>query len=163
GLDAARTVANDGVKIFTLGIGSNERPFVQTYDEEGKPSGMLSDADGRPVRVGLDDQGLRQIAQVTGGGYLMVDPARFGAARVQAAIAGRERTEEEARFEREPDDVGRFLLVPAFLILVLGAIVRERRAKVDVTANESAIANVGVNANVRENTGANRANAAMIL
>jgi len=157
GADAARTAAAEGVKIFTLGIGSNERPFVQTFDEDGKPSGMLSDGDGRPVRVGLDDAALRQIAQLSGGEYLTVDPQRFGVERVQAAIAGLERTEEEARFEREPDDVGRFILVPAFLLLVLGAIVRERRTSAN--ANASANVNVNVNANANER----RAIAAMIL
>jgi Ca-activated chloride channel family protein len=161
GLDAARSAAKDGVKIFTLGIGSNDRPFVQTYDDDGKPNGMLSDADGRPVRVGLDEQALRQMAQLTGGEYLTVDPQRFGVERVQKAIAGLERTEEEARFEREPDDIGRYLLVPAFLLLVLGAIVRERRSAAAMkTAAESA--SVTPAAKDRPASGA-RAVAAMIL
>jgi Ca-activated chloride channel family protein len=165
GVDAARAAAADGVKIFTLGIGSNERPFVQTYDEDGKPNGMLSDGDGRPVRVGLDEQALKQIAQVSGGEYLTVDPQRFGVERVQSAIAGLERTEEEARFEREPDDVGRFLLVPAFLLLVLGAIVRERRANANVNVNVNA--NASETSTRREPSGRtptqSRAVAAMIL
>jgi Ca-activated chloride channel family protein len=127
GVEAARAAAREGIKIFTLGIGSNDRPFVQTFDEDGKPNGMLQDPDGRPVRVGLDEAALRQMAAVSGGDYVAVDPQRFGVERVQQAIANLERTEEEARFEREPDDVGRFLLVPAFLVLLLGALVRERR------------------------------------
>lgn len=163
GLDAARAAAKDGVKIFTLGIGSNERPFVQTYDDDGKPNGMLSDSDGRPVRVGLDEQALRQIAQLTGGEYLTVDPQRFGVERVQNAIAGLERTEEEARFEREPDDIGRYLLVPAFLLLVLGAIVRERRSSAAMKAvHENANANANDRTKDRPASGA-RAVAAMIL
>ena len=56
---------------------------------------------------------------------------------MQKEIESLERTEEEARFEREPDDVGRFLLVPAFLLLVLGAIIRERKR---VEAQSAAIA-----------------------
>jgi tetratricopeptide (TPR) repeat protein len=48
---------------------------------------------------------------------------------VQSAIAKLERTEEAARFEREPDDVGRWFLVPAFLVLTAAACVRERRRR----------------------------------
>jgi Ca-activated chloride channel family protein len=127
GLEEAKLALSEGVRIFTLGIGSSERPFVQMFDDEGRPAGQLTDESGRPVRVGLDEAALRQIAQLTGGEYMALDPHRFGVERVAQAIQGLERTEEEARFEREPDDVGRFALVPAFLLLAAGALVRERR------------------------------------
>ena len=130
GLEAAREAAKAGIKIFTLGIGSTDAPYVQLFDEDGHASGMIADESGRPVRVGLDEAALRQIAQVSGGEFVLVDPLRFGVERVRQAIAGLERTEEEARYEREPEDIGRFLLLPAFLLLVLEALVRERRREV---------------------------------
>src|SRR5262249_11480962 len=69
GVAAARAAAAAGIKVFTLGIGSTDRPYVQLYDEDGHAAGMLADGEGRPVRVGLDESALRQIAQLSGGEY----------------------------------------------------------------------------------------------
>jgi Ca-activated chloride channel homolog len=129
GVAAAKKAAALGIKIFTLGIGSNEKPPVPLYDEDGKQHGYVSDDNGDPVRVGLDAAALQQIASLSGGEYVSLDPRRFGVDRVQAAIANLERTEEAARFEREPDDVGRWFLMPAFLVLTFAACVRERRRR----------------------------------
>jgi Ca-activated chloride channel family protein len=138
GVAAARDAAALGIRIYTLGIGSAERPFVQLTDAEGKSTGYLSGSDGEPVRVGLDEAALRQIATAAGGEYVTLDPRRFGVERVQSAIAGLERTQEAARFEREPEDVGRFFLLPAFILLLLEASVRERKRVAKKIAEESA-------------------------
>jgi Ca-activated chloride channel family protein len=129
GIEAARKAAALGIKIFTLGIGSNEKPPVPLFDEDGKQHGYVTDEGGEPVRVGIDAASLQQMAALTGGEYVSLDPRRFGVDRVQKAIANLERTEEAARFEREPDDVGRGFLVPAFLVLASAACVRERRRR----------------------------------
>ena len=123
GLAAAKKAAALGIKIYTLGIGSNEKPPVPLFDEDGKQHGYVTDEDGEPVRVGLDDRG----AQADRGHRPAATTwrsirSRFGVERVQAAIASLERTEEAARFEREPDDVGRWFLVPAFLMLAAAAL-----------------------------------------
>ena len=128
GFAAAKKAASLGIRIYTLGIGSNEKPPVPLFDEDGKQHGYVSDDNGDPVRVGLDEGALKQMAALTGGEYTPLDQSRFGVERVQSAIAQLERTEEAARFEREPDDVGRWFLLPAFLMLLLSSCLRERRA-----------------------------------
>ncbi len=134
GLTAAKEAAKQNIRIYTLGIGSNERPYVQLYDEGGKPTGFINDASGQPVRVGLDDASLKQIAQISQGDYIPLDPRRFGMERLQHAIAGLERTMEEARLEREPEDVGRWFLVPAFICLLAGALLGERKREPSVVS-----------------------------
>jgi Ca-activated chloride channel family protein len=126
-IEAAREAARQGIRIYTLGIGSQDRPYVQLYGDDGKPNGYLTDEAGQPVRVGVDEAGLRQMAALSGGDYFALDARRFGVERVQQAIAGLERTQEEARYEREPEDIGRLFLVPAFLLLIAEACLRERR------------------------------------
>jgi Ca-activated chloride channel family protein len=54
-LAAAQTAADRGVRIYTVGIGST--------------AGATLHIDGFTVRSRLDDQTLRQIAQLTGGAY----------------------------------------------------------------------------------------------
>ena len=128
GLSAAKAAAAHGIRIYTVAIGSKERPFVPLTDEDGKSAGYLADADGEPVRVGLDEEGLRKIASATGGEYFTIEPRGFGVERVQKAIAGLERTEEEARLEREPEDIGRWLVLAGFVLLVVGTAMRDRRS-----------------------------------
>lgn len=139
GLSAAKAAAAHGIRIYTVAIGSKERPFVPLTDEDGKSAGYLAGADGEPVRVGLDEEGLRKIASVTAGEYFTIEPRGFGVERVQKAIAGLERTEEEARLEREPEDVGRWLVLAGFVLLVVGTALRDRRAiKAPVVAGSRA-------------------------
>ena len=126
GLAAAKKAAEHGIRVYAIAIGSKERPFVPLTDEDGKSKGYLSGDDGEPVRVGLDEAGLRAIASATGGDYFTIEPRHFGVERVQQAILGLERTEEEARLEREPEDVGRWFVLAGFLVLVLGASLRDR-------------------------------------
>ena len=59
GQAAAKDAAALGIRIYTLGIGSSERPFVQLTDGDGKSTGYLTGNDGEPVRVGLDEGALR--------------------------------------------------------------------------------------------------------
>lgn len=138
GLAAARRAARQGIKVFTLGIGSDERPPVPLYDADGRQRGYVVDDKGNPVRVGLDEAALKQIASITGGDYVGLDPQRFGVEHIQKAIAGLERTQEAARFQREPNDIGRWFLLPAFLLLVVVTCGRERRRRRAMPVEETA-------------------------
>ena len=128
GLSAAKSAATHNIRIYTVAIGSKERPFVPLTDENGNAAGYLQGSDGEPVRVGLDEEGLRKIASATGGDYFTMEPRGYGVERVQQAIAGLERTEEEARLEREPEDIGRWFVLGGFVLLVVGAALRDRRS-----------------------------------
>jgi Ca-activated chloride channel family protein len=135
--EATRKAKDAGIKIFTLGIGSTDRPYVQLYNEDGREAGTLSDENGQPVRVGLDETALKQIAAVTGADYVHIDRERFGVERIEEEIAGLERTEEESRFERQHDDIGRYLLLPACVLLLVEMVMRERRRSRATQSNEA--------------------------
>ena len=78
-----------GIKIFTLGIGSNDKPPVPLFDEDGKQHGYLTDDAGEPMRVGLDATSLKQI----GGGHRR---------RVRGARSAPLRRRSRAVGDREP-------------------------------------------------------------
>jgi Ca-activated chloride channel family protein len=58
-LDAAQQASNRGVRVYTVGLGS--------------PQGTILRAQGFSIRVQLDEQTLRQIAQQTGGQYFRAE------------------------------------------------------------------------------------------
>ncbi len=67
GLEAARKAAGQGVKIFVFGIGDPSGGPIPAGDNRG---GFKKDADGKLVLSKLDEGTLREIASVTGGGYV---------------------------------------------------------------------------------------------
>ncbi len=124
-LEAAREAARRGVKIFSLGIGTSGGDFVQVANEDGGK--QFIEEDGHPVRMRLDAEALRQMASVTGGEYVHVDPERFGVDRVQQAIAAMERDEEDGRVVQDPDEAYWIVLLPALALLIVEALLGERR------------------------------------
>ncbi|MEW6282692.1 MAG: VWA domain-containing protein [Candidatus Eremiobacterota bacterium] len=72
-LGAAQEAAKEGVAIYTLGIGEPEGVTLPEYDLNGNEAGTVLDEAGRPVTSKLDEETLRQIADLTGGSYLHVD------------------------------------------------------------------------------------------
>lgn len=71
-LEAARTVAEQGIKIYCIGVGS----------PQGKPipidGSLMKDADGEIVVTRLDEETLLQIAEAGGGKYVRAGNSEFG-------------------------------------------------------------------------------------
>jgi Ca-activated chloride channel homolog len=118
-----------GVKVFTVGIGSRSGELIPEYDESGKVTGYVKDADGKYVTSRLAEDMLVQMAQKTGGEYFHADPKRFGVDEIAHALAGLKRSENEARVVKQYDEIFELLLLPAFLLLVGEACMSERRRR----------------------------------
>lgn len=67
-LDVARDAAKQGVKIYTVGVGSATGELIPVPDEKGGVA-FAKDEKGNFVKSQLDEKMLRQIAEVTGGSY----------------------------------------------------------------------------------------------
>jgi len=65
---AAEAAAKDGVKIFTVGVGTTTGELVPVPVENGATE-FLKDASGQFVKSRLDEPMLKKIAAVTGGMY----------------------------------------------------------------------------------------------
>src|SRR5262245_18803093 len=65
---AAKSAAKNGVKIFTVGVGSTNGEIVPVTSENGETH-FAKDENGKPVKSHLDETTLKKIAEVTGGMY----------------------------------------------------------------------------------------------
>ena len=65
---AARAAAKDGLKIFTVGVGTAAGDLIPVPGPDGGTD-FVKDADGQFVKSRLDETTLKQIAAVTGGMY----------------------------------------------------------------------------------------------
>ena len=94
-LEAADEASKLGVKIFTVGVGSRSGELIPEYDEQGKVTGYVKDADGKYVTSRLGEETLVEIAQRTGGELFHADSKRFGVEDVAHALSSLKRTEND--------------------------------------------------------------------
>jgi Ca-activated chloride channel family protein len=85
GVAAAKSLATNGVVVFTIGVGTPAGKEIQTVNAAGRPE-LLRDADGEIVHSRLDETTLRNIAQATGGSYYPLGPPGDGLTSMRTAI-----------------------------------------------------------------------------
>ncbi len=126
---AAETLAEEGVRVFALGIGSKEGTPVPILDGEGRVEGYLRDRSGEPVVTRLEEAQLRRIAATTGGSYVAARGGDIGMGEVFAALEKLEKSEFESRIGMQYAEAWHWLGFPGFALLVLGALLPEGRRR----------------------------------
>jgi len=121
GLAAARDAATDGVRIFTVGVGSAEGSEIPLA-----PGEFVRDPAGKVVQSKLDATRMKEIAEATGGFYTPLDE---NAARLLATEGVGKMAETDINMEssRRPIERYQWPLGAAIALLVLQALVGERR------------------------------------
>jgi Ca-activated chloride channel family protein len=123
GLEAARQAAANGVRIFTVGVGSEEGSEIPLG-----PGEFVRDASGKVVQSRLDASRMTEIAEITGGFYVPLDE---DAARrlVSDGIGQMKEVEMSASASRRPIERYQWPLGAAIVLLALQALVGERRRR----------------------------------
>jgi Ca-activated chloride channel family protein len=136
GLAAARDAATDGVRIFTVGVGSSEGSEIPLA-----PGEFVRDPAGKVVQSKLDASRMKEIAEATGGFYTPLDE---NAARLLATEGIGKMAEADINMEssRRPIERYQWPLGAAIALLVLQALVGERR-RVPFGATASALWLIG--------------------
>ena len=78
GLKEAKLAAEQGVRIFTIGIGSAEGAFIPTDPISQPPQNFLTDRQGQKVITKFDRSTLEGIAKTTNGQFLLIGPTGEG-------------------------------------------------------------------------------------
>lgn len=78
GLAQAKLAAEEGIRIYTVGIGSKEGSFIVTDPVGQTPQNFLTNREGERIITKLDEDSLRNIAQSTGGQFLSIGPTGEG-------------------------------------------------------------------------------------
>ncbi len=74
-LEAAKTAAAEGMRIFAIGIGTKEGGPIPVSNAAGAISGYKKDRQGRTVMTHLHEGLLTQLAKATGGAYFHASPS----------------------------------------------------------------------------------------
>ena len=120
---AAERAKAQGVKIFTVGIGTDEGELLPLGE-----GGFVKDRGGQVVKSRLDEETLKQIALSTGGAYVHGIGPSLGLDQVfRDHIAPMERREVASALQRQYEERFQVPLVLAIVVLLIEALVPLRR------------------------------------
>ncbi|MCS6856961.1 MAG: VWA domain-containing protein [Sandaracinaceae bacterium] len=125
---AARELAQAGIRVYTAGVGTATGEPIPTYAPDGTWTGYLRDEEGKIVRSALSEEGeatLKRIAEITGGRYHHAGRQAEGLARIREDLARMQKEERKAKRITVREGRYALFLAPAFLLLVLEAILPE--------------------------------------
>ena len=134
-LAAAQAAAKEGLKIFTIGIGSAEGTLVQIPDGNGG-SDYSRDEKGQVVKSKLNESLLQHIAGATGGFYLPLRGADTINTLYERGLAPLPKSEGAEKLVRRYHEQFQWPLVVALLLLLVEFLLPERSLR---TATKSKI------------------------
>jgi Ca-activated chloride channel family protein len=127
-IGAARALAEQGIKVFVVGIGSKTGEPIPTYAPDGTWTGYVRDEKGAPILSALtaqNEQQLKRIAESSGGKYFRAKEGTVGVDEIRTLLRGMKQAEHKARRVSIAEDRYALALLPAFLLLLLEALLPE--------------------------------------
>ena len=126
GLEMARTAAERGIRIYVVGMGTEQGGKVPLLAGDGTES-FLADGEGGEVISALDGSSLEQIAHVSGGEFLAATRSAAPLEELyRMRISRLEGRDLQGGKERVPHDRFQWVLVLAFACMLIESGLRER-------------------------------------
>ncbi|MBR0499626.1 MAG: VWA domain-containing protein [Bacteroidales bacterium] len=122
-LEAAKAIAEQGIRIYCIGVGS----------PQGKPipigGSLMKDSNGEIVVTRLDEDILQEIAGVGGGKYVRAGTTEFGLNPVIEDIRTIDKEEFNSIVFEDFDEQYMYFFAIALFFLILELLVPERKAR----------------------------------
>ncbi|HST31453.1 MAG TPA: VWA domain-containing protein [Chthoniobacterales bacterium] len=123
----AKSAAEAGLKIFTIGVGTPQGSLIPITTDDGETA-FVKDSAGQVVKSKLDEKRLHDIAQATGGFYLNLgDSPRTMSQLYQQGLSKMKAAEIEARLSRRPIERYEWPLGAALVALATSILIGERK------------------------------------
>lgn len=123
---AAELAAEEGVVIYTVGIGSIDGVLIPAFDKNGNPAGYLKDQNGETVVTKLDEMTLQKIALATDGEYYRATTGEVELDKIYEAISKMEKKEVGTLKFTNFEERFQWFLLPALILLCVEAILSDR-------------------------------------
>jgi Ca-activated chloride channel family protein len=127
-LKAAKQAAEMGIRIYCVGVGTQEGELIPAVGADGE-RGYLGDRSGQAVKTRLNEDILQKIALSTGGSYVKATQAEFGLVLLyDKSISKLEKKDIDAKMRRHYQDRFQYFLALALILLFLEPLVPDRKA-----------------------------------
>ncbi|HEY8343571.1 MAG TPA: VWA domain-containing protein [Bacillota bacterium] len=118
-LAQARKAQEEGITVYTIGLGSQEGELIPVRDEKGNTS-YLKDGRGHVVKTVLQEEALKEIAKAGGGAYFRGTGPVLGLDLLyQTELAHLEQADLHSSMEKKY--INRYQIPLFFALLMLGA------------------------------------------
>ncbi|MGE5558712.1 MAG: VWA domain-containing protein [Bacillota bacterium] len=116
-VSAAQAAAGEGIRIYTIGVGSPEGVTIPVKDQHGGTEDM-KDAQGNTIRTRLDEKMLREIAAAGKGSYFKGAGFSLGLDKLyRAELSADERTALNRTWQKKPVNRYQYPLLLAVTII----------------------------------------------
>jgi len=136
--EAAEEARKQGIKIYTVGIGSTEGEPIPILDRSGKQVGFKKDQNGEVIVSKLDDVTLQKISLATGGKFYHATGGEIELDRIFDEISKMEKKELEGTLVTRYDDRYQWPLLIAVILIVGEFFLPERKKFKRRTVHEQA-------------------------
>lgn len=124
-LDAAKTAGKEGLRIFTVGVGTSGGELLRTVDVSGR-SEFIKDADGNAVKSRLNEKLLQDMAQETGGFFMLLSGANTMNVLYERGLAPLPKGDLASQQIKRPHERYQWLLGIAIALLLAEVLLPER-------------------------------------
>jgi Ca-activated chloride channel family protein len=128
-LGAAEEAATEGIKVYTIGIGSVQGEPIPLKNTRGLVEGYKKDREGSVVVSKLDETTLQKISLTTGGKYYHATSGEMELDKIYQEISKMEKKELEGKLMTQYEDRYQFFLLLSVLLLMIEFVLSERRGK----------------------------------
>ena len=124
---AAKSAAEAGLKIFTVGVGTPQGSLIPITNDNGETA-FVKDSAGQVVKSKLDEKRLREIAQAAGGFYLhLEDGPRTMSQLYSQGLATMKAADIDARLSRRPIERYEWPLGASIVAITMSILLRDRK------------------------------------
>lgn len=118
-IKAAQEAIKSGIKIYTIGMGLEDGAPIPIYNQYGKRTGYKKDRDGNIVITKLDDNMLRQIAEIGDGIYRRASNSNVGIDEIIDNINKTEKSEIDSKIFTDYEDQFQWFLGASIIFLII--------------------------------------------
>lgn len=125
--EAAKEARKQGIRIYTVGIGSPAGEPIPILDRTGKQVGFKKDENGEVIVSKLGENDLQRIALATGGKYYHATAGEMELERIFEEISKLEKKDQEGTLVTRYDDRFQWPLLFAMVLIVGEFFLPERK------------------------------------
>jgi len=124
---AAEAAAREGIKVYTIGVGSPAGEPIPLRGREGQMRGFKKDRSGSVVLSKLDEVALQKIALATRGKYYRATYGEMELDKIYEEVSGMEKKELASRLMTQYEDRFQYPLFLAVVCFALEAFITDRK------------------------------------
>ena len=125
-VEAAKRAADEGVRVYTIGLGTRAGELIPVRDERGGVD-YKKNRQGDPVKSRLDEATLEKIALMTGGKYYRSTVGEMELDKIYEEISTMEKRELRSRKFTRYEERFQYPLFLAIVVFALEALLSDRR------------------------------------